>query len=188
MIIAVIAIAGFIVGCLLVRFIIRKIGKRTFRKLAEALTGQTNTAIQELESMSLPTHMVTDNDIEDFKTSHQSLLESIERIEFHKYFNNDIFEEKGLAHFKSMFANIHASKEENNKVYNAIGELRECAPSIMNDYRSLVHPAHYFTYTELEDFIKSYNRIKEKVDLVFPRYAQFVTDSDSKELPNSFNE
>ena len=33
MIIAVIVIAGFIVGCLLVRFIIRKIGKRTFRKL-----------------------------------------------------------------------------------------------------------------------------------------------------------
>lgn len=184
MIIAVIVIAGFVVGCLLARFIIRKIGKRTFRKLAEALTGQTNTAIQELESMFLPTHMVTDNDIEDFKTSHQSLLESIERIECHKYFNNDIFEETGLAHFKSMLADIHASKEENNKVYNAIGELRECAPSIMNDYRSLVHPAHYFTYTELEDFIKSYNKVKEKVDLVFPRYAQFVTDSDSKELPN----
>lgn len=33
MIIAVIVIAGFVVGCLLVRFIIRKIGKRTFRKL-----------------------------------------------------------------------------------------------------------------------------------------------------------
>lgn len=33
MIIAVIVIAGFIVGCLLARFIIRKIGKRTFRKL-----------------------------------------------------------------------------------------------------------------------------------------------------------
>lgn len=160
MIIAVIAIAGFIVGCLLVRFIIRQIGKRTFRKLAEALTGQTNTAIQELESMFLPTHMVTDNDIEDFKTGHQSLLESIERIECHKYFNNDIFEETGLAHFKSMLADIQARKEENNKVYNAIGELRECAPSIMNDYRSLVHPAHYFTYSELEDFIKSYNRRK----------------------------
>lgn len=111
MIIAVIAIAGFIVGCLLVRFIIRQIGKRTFRKLAEALTGQTNTAIQELESMFLPTHMVTDNDIEDFKTGHQSLLESIERIECHKYFNNDIFEETGLAHFKSMLADIQARKE-----------------------------------------------------------------------------
>lgn len=33
MIIAVIVIAGFIVGCLLARFIIRKIGKSNFRKL-----------------------------------------------------------------------------------------------------------------------------------------------------------
>lgn len=183
MLIAIIAIVGLAAAVFLVRFIIRKTGESKFKKLAEELKEQVNIARQELETMFLPTHLVNDNDIEDFKIRHQSLLEGIEALEGHKYFNEDIFEETDIAPFKSLLADSQAKKEENNNVYNTIGELQECATVIMNDYRSLVHPAHYFAHSELEDFIESYNEIKEKIDLVFPKYAQFVTDSDSKELP-----
>lgn len=183
-VIALIAIIGLAAAIFLVCFIIKKMGESKLRKLAEKLTGQVNAARQELETMFLPTHLVTDKDIDDFKTRHQSLLESIETIEGHKYFNDGIFEETGIASLKSLLADSQAKMDENNKVYNAIGELQECATAVMDSYRSLVHPAHYFAHSELEDFIESYDEIKEQIDLVFPKYAPFVTDSDTKELPD----
>lgn len=183
MVISVIAIVGLAVAFFITRLVIRKMGESKFRKLAETLSGQVNTATQELETLFLPTHLVNDNDIEIFKTKHQSLLEGIEVIEEHKYFNDEIFEDTGIASFKYLLADSPARKEECNKIYNAIGDLQKCATVVMAGYRSLVHPAHYFAHSELEDFIESYNEIKEKVDLIFPKYAQFVTDRDSKELP-----
>ena len=183
MAIAVIAIGGLAAVFFIARSIIKKMGESKFRKQAEALSGQVNTARLELETLFLPTHFVNDNDIENFKVRHQSLLERIEDIERHKYFNDVIFEDTGIAPFKHLLADSQTRKEESNKVYNAIGDLQKRATIVMDTYHSLVHPAHYFAHSEFEYFIELYNDIKEKVDLVFPKYAQFVTDSDSKALP-----
>ena len=180
----VIAIIGLAVTTFIVRFIIKKIGESRFRKLAEELTGEINIVKQELEDLFQPIHLATDNDVELFKGRHQSLLEGIEALESHKYFNDDIFEETGISSFKSLLSDSKAKIEENNNVYCAIDDLKAAASKIMYGYRSLVHPAHYFAYSELEDFIESYNEIKEKVNLVFPKYAKYVTDENSKELSN----
>lgn len=168
----------------LVRFVIKKNGESKFRKLAEGLTGSVNVARQELENLFKPNRLVTDSDIENFKASHQSLLDDIEALEGHKYFNEDIFEDTGISPFKELLANSSTLKEENNRVCRAIEVLKECAAQVMDGYRSFVHPAHYFAYSELEDFIKFYNEVKEKVDLVFPKFAQYVSDEDSKQLPS----
>lgn len=178
------AIVSLVLILVITRFIIRKSGEGKFRKLAEALTQQANTANQELEEMFLPTRLTTENDVDIFKVRHQDLLECIEALESHKYFSDDIFEETGIASIKSLLSDSKAKIEENNKVYHAIEDLKSAASKVMDGYRSLIHPTHYFAYSELEGFIESYNQIKEKVDLVFPKYAQFATDEDSKELPN----
>ena len=177
------AIVVLVVAAVLVRFIIRMRGESDFRKQAEALRSQVHETREELETLLLPTHLVSDDDIESFKTRHQALLESIDAIEGHKYYNEEIFKETGIAPFKALLAESPAKKKETNKVYSTIVELKDCALKVMDNYRSLVHPAHYFTHSELEEFFDSYNEIKEKVDFIFPEYAQFVTDEDSKELP-----
>lgn len=177
------AICSLAVAFFLVTFAIRRMGESKFGKLVDGLVGQVERAKTEIEGLFIPTHLVEDKDIEDFKIRHQSLLDGIEELESHKYFKDEIFEETGIASFKSLIANCSTKKEENNKVYTAINDLKEVAVKVMDDYRSLLHPAHYFAHSELEDFIESYNEIREKVDIVFPKYAQFVTDSDSKELP-----
>ena len=180
-------IATVIIACLvavffLIRFVIRKVGESKFRRLAEELAERVNNEQREFLDMFLPTHFVEDKDIEDYKTKIQSLLADIEVLEEHKYYNDEIFEETGIGSFKSLLADWKAKKEENNNVYNAIEELKADASKVIEGYRSLVHPAHYFAYSELEDFIESFDKIKEKVDLVFPKYAQFVTDENSKQL------
>ena len=177
-------IISVIVCFLMIRFAVRRRGEAQFRKLAKDLTGKADVAKEELEALFLPNHLTEDSDIADFKVRNQALIDAIHALEEHKYFNDDIFEETGIASLKSLLADFRVKKEENNKVYNAIGELQECATVVMENYRTLVHPEHFFAHSELEDFIKSYNEIKEKVDLVFPKYAQYVTDNNSTELPD----
>lgn len=182
--ISIIAVIGLAVTFFFVRFVGKKIGERRFRKLAEELIPQVNTTNQELENLFLPTRLTTEQDVDVFKTRHQLLLDGIKALESHKYYNDDIFEETGIASFMSLLSDSKTKIEENNKIYHAIDDLESASTRIMDSYRALIHPAHYFAYSEFEDFIESYNKVKEKVDLVFPKYAQYVSDEDSKELPN----
>ena len=181
---AIIAIGGLGIGIFLVRFAIRKMGENKFRKLTEELNAQIASAKKELEALLLPTHLVEEKDIEDLKTRHQPLLDAIEELEDHKYYNDEIVEETEIPSFKTLIA-ISAEKiEENNKVYHAINDLKEVTGKVMDDYQSLVHPSHYFAHSELEEFIESYDEVKEKITLVFPKYAEFVTDENCKKLPD----
>ena len=181
---AIIAIAGLGIGFFLVRFAIRKMGENKFRKLTEELNAQIASAKKELEALLLPTHLVEEKDIEDLKTRHQPLLDAIEELEDHKYYNDEIVEETEIPSFKTLIANSAEKIEENNKVYHAINDLKEVTGKVMDDYQSLVHPSHYFAHSELEEFIESYDEVKEKITMVFPKYAEFVTDENSKKLPD----
>lgn len=183
LLIAISAIGCLTIAIFLTRFVIRKMGEGKFRKLADGLAVQVEKAKEEFEALFRPTHLVEDKDIDNFKSRYQSLLDRIEELEAHKYYNDDIFENTSISLFKTLLANSSAKKEENNKVYTAINDLKDAAVKLMDDYRSLVHPAHYFAHSELEGFIESYNEIKEKIELVFPKYAEFVTDEVSKQLP-----
>ena len=176
-------IISVIICVIMIRFVIRRRGEAQFRKMTEDLILKINEATEAFEALFLPTHLTEDADIADFKVSHQALLDSIHALEGHKYYNNEIFEETGIASFNTLVANSSAKKEENNKVYHAIADLTTDAARVMDEYRSIVHPNHYFAHSELEDFISSYDEIKEKVNLIFPKYAQYVTDENTKQLP-----
>ena len=85
---AIIAIGGLGIGIFLVRFAIRRMGENKFRKLTEELDAQIAIAKKELETLFLPTHLVEEKDVEDLKTRHQPLLDAIEELEDHKYYND----------------------------------------------------------------------------------------------------
>lgn len=173
-----------VIAIMLVRFVVIKIRQSKFRHLVEQLSDMVDAAIQEWNDMFMPTHLVTDEGIENLKTKHKSLIDSIENLEENPNYDYEIFEETGIVTFKNILANCKSKKDENNKVYNAIKELKEDASKMMDYYRSLVQPTHYFAHSELEYFIESYNEIKDKTNLVFPKYAEYVTDEDSKQLPS----
>ena len=168
---------------LLIVFILRKIGERKFRFLVAPLSIEATKALLELQVLFQPTHWLEDKEVEDFKEKYASLLGQIERLTEHKYYNEEVLKEVGLDSFKALLADSQAKIEENHKVYSAIVELKERAKSLMEKYRLCVHPAHYFAHSEFEDFLESYNEIQEKVDLIFPKYAEFLEDENSKELP-----
>lgn len=176
-------VVGMIMLILIIRFIIINGRKKEFWKKAEELSEQVNAATEELKALFRPSRLAQEKDVDDFKNRHQELLKSIDDLESHKYFDEEVFEELGFGELNGLLNNSKAKIIENNKVYHAIADLKECAGNVMDEYRSIIHPNHYFAHSELEGFISSYNAIKDKVDLVFPQYAGYVTDENSMLLP-----
>ena len=176
-------VVGLIVLIFIIRFFIISGRKKKFKAIAEELSSQAKAATEELKALFLPSRLTVSNDVDDFKNRHEELLSSIDALEEHKYFDEDVFYETGIRALKDLLADSNLQIAENNKVYHAIADLTTEAARVMEEYRSIVNPEHYFAHSELEAFISSYDEIKEKVNLVFPKYAQYVTDEDTKQLP-----
>lgn len=179
----IIIIVVCILALFLIWFFIARSKKKKFRDLVSDIVGQVETATTQLESIFQPSHLAQDKEVEDFKIQHQELLSAIESLEAHKYFNEDVFQETGIRALSDLLADSKKQIAENNKVFHAIADLSIDAARVLDEYHSIVHPNHYFAHSELEDFISSFNEVKNKVDLVFPKYAEFVTDENSKKLP-----
>ena len=152
--------------------------------MAEDLSAPANVATEELKELFFPSRLAQDKDVDDFKNRHKELLSAIENLEGNKYFDENVFKELGIQTLKDLLADSSNQITENNKIYHTIAELTMDAARIMEEYQSIVQPNHYFAHSELENFNSSYNQIKEKVDLVFPKYALFVTDENTKQLPD----
>lgn len=176
-------VAGLVVIIFIIRFFIISGRKKKFREIAEELSGQANAATEDLKALFLPSRLAASKDVDDFLNRHEELLSSIDALEEHKYFDEDVFQETGLRVLKDLLADSEQQIAENNKVFHAIADLKTDAAKVMDEYRSLVNPDHYFAHSELEDFILSYDDIKEKVNLVIPKYALYVADEDTKQLP-----
>ena len=72
--------------------------------MVEKLSGQTKAATQELKTLFLPSHLAQDKDVDDFKDRHEELLSSIDALEEHKYFDEDVFQETGIRALKELLA------------------------------------------------------------------------------------
>ncbi len=173
---------------LLVMSIIKYRGKKQFANQTAILAEQSENAKSELDSLFVPSHLVEGIQIIDFRTKFADLLQNIEKLKEHKYFDEVIFYESGIASLLSVLDDSDNLIKKNNEIYHAIEDLTLCATQITAQYQAYTHPAHYFAYSEMEDFLKSSSTVKEKVNLVFPQYAEYVTDESAKNLPSLFDD
>lgn len=183
---AIFAIA-FVAVTLVVMHIIRLRGRKAFESLTSSLAAKAEDARKEIEALLVPTHIVEEQQIEDFKEKYADLLSGIEQLKEHKYYDEEFFIRSGITLLSSVLSDSKNLMEKNNEIYNAIKDLTDTAAQITAQYRTLTHPTHYFAYSEMEDFLKSSSAVKEKINLVFPQYSEYVTDESAKNLPSLFD-
>lgn len=164
------------IAILLILFIIRKIGEDKFEALVESLSIKVAMALREFDELFQPTRMVDDVEIESFKDKYASLFEQFHHLKDNKYYKEEIIKEVGLERFNNLDSYSQSRKEENHKVFSAIEVLKTNAKPLMKSYRLCVSPSHYFTHSELDELMELYQEIEEQVDIVFPKYAQYVSD------------
>ena len=182
---AIIAIACVIVGLLVIN-IIKYRGRKNFEKLIATFADESKNAKNELESLFVPTHLVDEGQIIDFKTKYADLLLGIENVKRHEYFNDNIFSHYGFSQFLSILNDSTNLMEKNNEIYRAIEDLTTCAEKVIAKYQSYTNPSHFFAFSEMEEFLSSSDTIQEKINLVYPQYTEYVTDENAKILPSLF--
>ena len=172
----------------LCRSLIQNKGKRKFQSVAEELALRVRTACEELDGLIQPTHEIGEDELKTFVDNHRELLNDIDTIVAHKYYDENIFQELGISALNTQLAKSKERISENNRVYHAINDIKEHAGMVLEKYTDFKNPDHYFAYSELVEFVNSFGNIKEKVDLVFPKFIPFVTDEKSKQLYELFQQ
>lgn len=165
----------------------RRKGLNGFAQLLADIDKKAKEATHELNSLCLLTKRLEDADIDTYKLRYSKLVNQISDLKTHKYFNDGLYRHSTIPLWERQTENIQKRKEENNRIYDAIETLKEEADKVMKVYRTYTSPNHYFAYSEMEDFISSFKEIKNQVKLVFPKYAEFVTDENSKQLTDIIN-
>ncbi len=172
----------------LCRSLIQNKGRRKFQSVAEELALRVRTACEELDGLIQPTHEIGEDELNSFVDNHRELLNDIDTIVAHKYYDENIFQELGISALNTQLAKSKERISENNRVYHAINDIKEHAGMVLEKYTDFKNPDHYFAYSELVEFVNSFGNIKEKVDLVFPKFIPFVTDEKSKQLYELFQQ
>lgn len=183
MLLGITIIVCMVVVAYLVRLFLRKKGERDFLALTSELAERVKNAQKEIDALLVPTHLVSEEEIKRLVTDNQSLIVDIDALEGHKYYDEIIFYETGIEEYRKVISDVNRRAEENNKIYNGIKYLNDKASNIVEGYDILNHPNHYFAYSEMEHFSETFDEIRDKVDEVFPKYAEYVKDEATRLLP-----
>lgn len=179
-------VMAFIIVAVAVIYIIRYRRRRSFEAWFASLADKSAVAIREFEAMFVPSHLVEDRQISEFKEKIADLLSEIEGLQQHKYLDNEVFSKSSIQSLLNVLAEGKNLMVKNNEVYHAIVDLSQMAEQINAQFMAFTIPTHYLAYSEVEDFLNSSEAVREKLSLVFPKYAEYVTDENTKKLPVLF--
>lgn len=161
-------------------------GKREFLKQVKTLSSQADTFLKEMSAFFVPKHIITDEDVHGFVSKYDGLTSDISALCQHKYFDLDTYQSSKAGQLMHFIEGIKGYQNETNTIYKAIEDLKVTAALVMAQYREYTNPAHYFAYSEMEEFLSSSASVKEKLALVFPKYAEYIDNEDAAALPSLF--
>lgn len=157
-----------------------------FEKQARLLAPKAKEALDKLEDFFAPKRKVEQTHIDALLSEYKDVIGAVNDLYSSKKRNDNILKETFLASFKETMTPYRLSlkMKENNQVYDAISELKQLAVKANDDFARLMDNNHYFAYSEMQAFKDSSSRIEELSKLLLPKYSEFITDEDSKQILN----
>ena len=172
-----------VITIIVILLIIKK-GKTDFKMKTAALAEETKPAYGALINLLTPTRLIENDHIKSFKKQYQTLITKIDNIENHRFFDEKIFNQTCLVDFKQKYTNLIQEAQQNNKIFHALQNIKTTASSLLEKYRKLTEPDHYFAYSEQEEWLSGYNTIADDMQIVFPNYKQYLETDEPEKLLN----
>ena len=164
----------------------RIIGKYDFNKHIDIFCEYFKIMEDDYEKMFCPDHLTTDDEIKNFidKYDYNNLYEDIENLHNHKYYDCNAFVMAGCTHFLHYKQSMIYDKEHNNRLYKSIRDLERKSVQLMKTWKWCMSDGHYFTQEEFDTIKCAIDKlsIKKQLDLVFPKYEDYIKSMDCRLL------
>lgn len=183
--IVLVSVALLIVGAI---YIANQVAERKYRLAVEAIKSEIESATKSFLSIFKPVRLIEDRDLEEFNFAHSSLFQSIESLKNHKRYKDEYFVNNGISRFIELHTSFVDLKNESNSAYRTIQELVAESYHISLRYAELIASNHYFSHSEMVNFMESISRYKELCEIVLPKYEEYVVDEDCRQLMHSIQD
>lgn len=181
------AILGIIVICIFLgRSLIRYYKDKRFEEYLFNFVPQIEAVRKQLDELFQPNRLVSEEDVLAILSENSGWVEELSQIDPSNGDTGEILGALGITDYLDEVSEstLNKRREENNKIYEAIEELKGLAIKAIDSYHELTAPHHYIAFSEMEDFKASMTQIDEAAKLVLPKYEAYITDEQSKEIIN----
>lgn len=189
LIINILVVCGSVIVCfVIVSYLKKYLAKKRLQKTIERLLPSMNRALQWIENIA-PNRCISEEELSAFLDENSDTTQTLTNIRETEESNYILLSEMGVINYLNAIREDHLLEriKENNEVYNSIEELKGLASAALEKYKVLTAPHHYFSYSEKENYEASISRIEELSKIVLPKYSEYVTDEESKDILNIKN-
>ena len=158
------------------------------RLKAARCSKESAKALDELEKLTIPNRLFTDDELTNFQASNEKLRERVESLYASHFISDSLLDERGLDVYLKELDEASKKKTHNNHVYNSILKIKEKAQEINEALVYLFDADHYFAQSEFEAVKKASGELLEAFDVVYPNYNQYIAEGDALEFYNNLNE
>ena len=158
--------------------------KRKFKQKVDAIAAKTRLLSTALDELFKPVKRTTREEIDHFLADNRDAINAAKEITETRSRFKDLLKSSGIHEFLAKIQpdSLQSCLTENHTVYDAIDELTNLCIEPQQRFNALMAPDHYFAYSEMERFKDSLAAVEACERKVFPKYAQFVTNPDVKQL------
>ena len=179
----IIAITCIIIIVLII-LIFSYVSKREFKQKVDAVAAKTKQMAAVLDELFRPVKRTSQDEVDHFLASNQEAINDAKQIAETRSRFKELVKHTGIYEFLERIRpnKLQSSLTENNIIYDTVAELTNLCIEPRKKFKTLMASDHYFTYSEMERFKESLATVETCEEKVFPKYAQYITNDEVKQL------
>lgn len=162
------------------------VSKRKYKQKVNDVAAKTQQLATVLDKLFKPEKRVTQEDVDRFLADNQDAINEVKQLTETRSWFKKLLNATDIYAFLERInpGSLQACLVENNTVFDAIVELSALCMEPQRSLDALMALDHYFACSEMECFKESLAEVEACEKVVFPKYAQYVTDDSVKHLLN----
>lgn len=171
-------------GYFLIEYLKERYNDKRFRRLVDTIAPSAQYSLNELEELFKPSKRISQDEIEQFLQKNSTVIKEARLLDEDKnkvgWLLYDSRIDKLLK--ETSTDSLEKKKQENHKIYDSLQRLKQVADSATTTYNRYFDTNHYFSYSEMEDYLSSTSELESLTAILLPKYKDYITDTSTIEI------